>query len=167
MDLNKKGLLLNAFFISQFSYCQLVWMSHNRTKNNKINRLHERCLRLIYNDKKISFEELLEIDSSVSVHDSNLKTLVTEMYKMYHDISPTIMNEIITLRYQNQYNIRNWTYFDAAKVRTVNYRSESVRYLESKIWEIIPTYTKELDTTGKFKIAIKKWKLESCPCRLY
>ena len=59
--------------MSQFNYCQLVWMCHNLTKNNKINRLHERCLRLINNDKKSSFEELLEIDSSVSVHDRNLR----------------------------------------------------------------------------------------------
>ena len=50
MDLNKKRLLLNAFFMSQFNYCQLVWMCHNRTKNNKTNRVHERCLRLIYNE---------------------------------------------------------------------------------------------------------------------
>ena len=117
--------------------------------------------------KKSSFEELLEIDSSVSFHNRNLRALATEMYKIYHGISQTIMNEIFALRHQNQYNLRNWTYFDAPKVRTVNYRSESVRYLDSKIWEIIPTYTKELDTTDKFKIAIKKWKLESCPCRLY
>ena len=111
-------------------------------------------------------EQLLEIDSSVSVHDRNLRALATEMYKIYHGISPTIMNEIFTLRHQNQYNLRNWTYFDAPKVRTVNHGSESVRYLGSKIWEIIPAYTKELDTIDKFKIAIKKWKPESCSCRL-
>ena len=35
MDLNKKRLLLNAFFMSQFNYCQLVWMCHNRTKITK------------------------------------------------------------------------------------------------------------------------------------
>ena len=51
MDFAKRRLLVNAFFYSQFSYCQLVWMCHNRTDNNKINRLHERCLRLIYNGK--------------------------------------------------------------------------------------------------------------------
>ena len=166
MDLNKKRLLLNAFFMYQSNYCQLVCMCHNHTKNNKINRLHERCLRLIYNDKNYSFEQLLEIDSSVSVHDRNLRTLATEMYKIYHGISPTIINEIFTLRHQNQCNLRNWTYFDAPKVRTVNHGSESVRYLGSKIWEIIPAYMKELDTIEKFKIAIKKWKPESCPCRL-
>ena len=41
IDLNKKQLLLSAFFMSQFSYCQLAWMCHNCTKNNKIKRLYE------------------------------------------------------------------------------------------------------------------------------
>ena len=58
MDLNKKRLLLNMFFVSQLNYCQLVCMCNNHTKNNKINRVHERCLRVIYNDKKSFFEEL-------------------------------------------------------------------------------------------------------------
>ena len=75
MDFAKRGLLVNAFFYSQFNYCQLVWMCHNRTRNNKINRLHERCLRLIYNDKKSSFKDLLEKDGSVSVHQRNIRSL--------------------------------------------------------------------------------------------
>ena len=62
MDFAKRRLLVNAFFYSQFNYCQLVWMCHNRANNNKINRLHERCLRLTYNDKKSSFKDLLEKD---------------------------------------------------------------------------------------------------------
>ena len=60
LDFDKKRLLLNVFFLSQFNYCQLTWMCHNCTINNKINRLHERCLRLIYSDRKYCFEELLE-----------------------------------------------------------------------------------------------------------
>ena len=48
----KLRLLVNAFFYSQFNYCQLVWMCHNQTNDNKINCLHERCFCLIYNDKK-------------------------------------------------------------------------------------------------------------------
>ena len=46
---------------------------------------------------------------------------------------------------------------DVTKVRTVNHGSGSIRYLGPKIWEIIPTHIKELDTTDKFKITIKKW----------
>ena len=53
---------MNSFFTSQFSYFSLIWMCHSRTVNNKISRLHERCLRIFYNEKKLSFKELLETD---------------------------------------------------------------------------------------------------------
>ena len=74
-------MLMNAFFKSQFSYCPLVWMFHSRTPNNRINKLHERCLRIIYNNKVSSFEDLLELDRSVSVHTRNLQTLAIEMLR--------------------------------------------------------------------------------------
>ena len=82
-------------------------MRHNRTKNNKINKLHERCLGLVCNDQKSYFEKSQEIDTSVSIHDANVKSLAIEMYKIYPDILPTIMNQISTLRHQDQYNLRN------------------------------------------------------------
>jgi len=46
----KKRLLMNAFIKSQFSYCPLTWMFHGRILENKINRIHERCLRIVYCD---------------------------------------------------------------------------------------------------------------------
>ena len=70
MEFNEKRLLVNAFFMSQFNYCPLIWVCHNRTKNNKINRIHKRCLRLIYNEKISSFENLLNKDKYVSIYQS-------------------------------------------------------------------------------------------------
>ena len=58
MNESKKRILMNSFFWSQFSYCPLVWMFHSRALNNKINRLHERCLRIVYNDKKSTYEKI-------------------------------------------------------------------------------------------------------------
>ena len=49
MDLSKRKFLMNAFFNSQFSCCPFVWMFHSCALNNKMNRLHERCLRIMYN----------------------------------------------------------------------------------------------------------------------
>ena len=66
----------------------IVWMCHSRANNGKINRLHERCLRIIYSDKQSSFETLLEKDGTVSVHKQNLQILATEMYKIKNDLSP-------------------------------------------------------------------------------
>ena len=51
MDPLKWRLLVNASFTSQYNYCPLTWMFHSRKLNDKINRLHKRCLRLIYSDR--------------------------------------------------------------------------------------------------------------------
>ena len=89
---------MNSFFKSQFSYCPLIWMFHSRIMNNKINRLHERCMRLIYGDKTSSFEELLDQDKSVSIHTRNLQMLATEMFKVYRSMSPPIFSELFCRR---------------------------------------------------------------------
>ena len=81
MILSKRHLLMNSFFKTQFNQCPLIWMCHSRENNRKINRLHERCLRTVYNDKQSSFNELLEKDGSVSIHERNIQVLATEMYK--------------------------------------------------------------------------------------
>ena len=73
---------MNAFFKSQFNYCPLVWMCCNRSLNNKINRLHERCLQIVYNDKKSSFNEVLVKDGSISIHHQNSEKLTVEMFKV-------------------------------------------------------------------------------------
>ena len=80
MGLSKRKLLMNAFLISQFSYCPLIWMCHSRSNNRKINMLHERCLRIIYNDKQSSFAELLNKDNPDSIHIRNIQRLVVEQY---------------------------------------------------------------------------------------
>ena len=61
MDLNKRRNLMKAFITSQFSYCPLIWMFHSRNLNNKINRIHERALRLVYQNN-LSFSELLDLE---------------------------------------------------------------------------------------------------------
>ena len=74
MNLSKKQILMNLFFDSQFNYFRLIWMCHIKKRDDKINRLYEKCLRIIYNDKTPSYEELLSKDGSVSMHHKNAKT---------------------------------------------------------------------------------------------
>ena len=64
--------LMKSFVISQFSYCPLVWMFHSKHMNNRINHLHERALRIAYNDYLSSFQSLLEKDKSVTIHYRNI-----------------------------------------------------------------------------------------------
>ena len=78
----QKLLLMNAYFMSRFGYCPLVWMNHSRKLNNHINGLHKRALSLAYNDASSSSSELLETDKSVTIHHHKLQTLTYEIFKV-------------------------------------------------------------------------------------
>ena len=94
MSLGQRRLIMKSFISSQFGYCPMIWMNHSRALNNKINRIHERALRLVYRGKKSTFEELLNKDNSVKFHIKNLQVIVTEMFKVKNKLSPEIMNGV-------------------------------------------------------------------------
>ena len=81
-------------------------MCRSRTIKRKINRLHERCLRIIYNDKQSSFSELLEKDGFLSIHMRNIQFLTIEMFRVSKNISLHFMNDIFKKKDNNQYNLR-------------------------------------------------------------
>ena len=74
MNIRQRRMIVDAFFNSQFGYCPLIWMFYGRMTNNKINKLHERCLRTIFFFWKKIVLFLL--------HHINLRILVTEMFKV-------------------------------------------------------------------------------------
>ena len=133
MDRNKKILAVNAFFMTQFNYCPLLWMCHNRNYSKKKNMLHERSCRLIYNDKRSSFEDLLEKDISVSIHQKNLQALAIEMFQVHTKTSPEIIQDVFQVKDQGNYNLRNQTDFVIPQVKSVNYGLESILFLRPKI----------------------------------
>ena len=167
MELPKRSILMNAFFKAQFSYCPAVWMFHNHSLNNKINRLYERCLRIIYNYKHSNFEELLVKDNSVSIHHNNIHTLAIEMYKVANDMSPEIMKDIFKLKENTHYNLRHTSQFLVDPIDSVFNGSESASYLGPKIWEQIPFELKNIKSLVGFKKEVSKWKPANCPCRIY
>ena len=125
---------MNAFFTSQFSYCPFIWMCHSCSNNRKINILHGRRLRKIYNDKQSSFTELLSNDSSISIQIRNIQILAIDMLRFYNGLSPPLMNNIFKLREENPCNLRHVSEFFKQMVKSVYNGTESMSYLGPKIW---------------------------------
>ena len=77
------------------------------------------------------------------------------MYKIKNDLSTEILSNIFT---QSDFQI--------PFVRTVYHRTESISYLGTKIWDIVPTEMKNAISLNRFKAKIKKWLPLNCPGRL-
>ena len=156
---------MKTFITTQFNNCPLVWMFHNRTINNKINRLHERALRLVYDDNNLTFEELLELDKSVTIHHRNLQRLAVEMFKIKNNLSPPPVRDIFT-ESNNRYELRSNRCWETSNTRTTLYGTETIRYRGPKTWEMLPQDLKEAKTLPEFKRKISSWKPTNCTCRL-
>ena len=136
-----------------------------RSLNRRINRIHERCLRMVYNDYESSFELLLEKDGSVKIHEKNIQVLVTEMFKIKHNIAPVIMNEILPIN-SSHYNFRNINDFKRDNIRSVYYGENSLRYVGPILWSLVPIEIQNCTSLPAFKNCIRSWVPTNCPCRL-
>ena len=127
-------------------------MFHGRSLNNKINRLHERCLRIIYNDKHSNFdEELINKDISLYIHYNNIHALAIEFCKTAYNMSPKIMSEAVKLRDTPWYNLQHTSYFSTGPIHSVCNGTESPLYLGLKNWKQILTEIKNKESLDGFK----------------
>ena len=93
MTKDKLRTIMNASFSSQFVYCPWIWIFHNRTLNNRVNK-QERALRLVRNDNTSSFYKLFQKDNSFTIHNRNIQKLAFEIYRVKHRIAPKKMREL-------------------------------------------------------------------------
>ena len=94
MSIHKWRMTMKSFIASEFGYCPLVWIFHSRKLNIRINKLHERALRIVSQDYKSSFTELLEKDNSTIIQKRSTQLLAIELFKVKIGLPPPFMNEI-------------------------------------------------------------------------
>ena len=132
--------------------------------NNKINRIHERALKLGYSDYSSNFDELLKKDGQFSIYDRNIQTLAIELYKFFHGLFPSIMKNIFQVNTNNSCSLRSRNEFYCRNPKTVKYGTEIISYLAPKIRSLVAEIIKRTKT-DIFKNKIRKWK-PGCPCCL-
>ena len=166
LPFQKRRIILKTFIESQFSYCPLVWMFCSRSMNKKINHIHERALRLVYQDYTTPFEDLLKKDDSLTFHHRNIHQVAIEMFKVKHDLSPPFMKEIFSHN-ENPKGTRSGDTFARPNVDTVKKGERSLRNFGPLVWNtMLPEKVKQCSSLEEFKSSIKSWIPENCPCEL-
>ena len=165
MSFNKRRTLMKTLIESQFNHCPLIWMFHSRAMNNKINRIHEKALKLVYSDHVIYFHQLLKKDRSFSIHHRTIGSLAIELYKFFHGLSASTMKNIFHFNINIPYNLRSRNELYSRNPKRVKYGQETISYLAPKIWSSVPNAIKSSKSLDAFKSKIRQWEPD-CPCRL-
>ena len=89
--------------------------------NTKINRIHERALRIVYDDNVSTFEDLVK-SGSILIHHRNLQNIAIEVYKALHNLSSVLMSDLFSFK-NATYNLRGRGKLKMSNIKTTNYGS--------------------------------------------
>ena len=128
----------------------------SKSANKEINRTNKRALRLLYEDYDSSFEQLLEKDESITVHQRILQNLITEIYKTINQINPAYMWEFFVEK-DMPYNLRTKVLCRLPQAQTNKYGLDSLSFRGSLLWNALKDEVKRAGTLTKFKKLIVKW----------
>ena len=148
---NSKETSNESHFNVPVCYYLLLCMNYDRNLNNQINSVHERALRLVYNDFKSSFHQLLEKGNSVTIHQRNQGTLAIEMFKDQNNIAPEVMKDVVKIK-NHQYNFRRDVCLQCSiVVNTFLYVTETIASLEAQVWNLVCEHLNCSKSFNKFK----------------
>ena len=89
---------MNTFIKYQLGYCPLIWIFHSRALNQITNQIHERALRITFNNKWLSFSELLNKDNSFTINHKTIRALAVEIKKVIKVYPPPLLNQMFVPR---------------------------------------------------------------------
>merc|ERR1712208_28778 len=113
-------------------------------------------------DYTSSFEHLLKINGSVTIHHRNIQLVAVEMFKVKDGLCPEIWKDLFQL---NQ-NPDNKSTLVIPKVNSEFMGKLSLRYFGPVVWEtMLPDKYKSITVLDKFQEDIKTW-IPDCKCRL-
>ena len=149
LRVEKTKMLANAFINSQFNYAPLVWMFAGKTSINKICKIHHRTLQVIHNDYQKSYDELLDINKDVNIHQKHLRILALEVFKSITHVNPEFM-----WSYFNEntipYNLRNGNRLLLPSAKSVKFGINSLTFRGSLLWNNLPLNLKSCQTIDEF-----------------
>ena len=137
LTVEKARTLTNAFTDRKFKYAPLIWMFVGKTLTNKICKIRHRTLQVVYNEYNKSYEELLQLNNNVSVHQRHLHYLALEVFKSLMHLNPEFM-----WSYFNEnpipYDLRKGTKVFLSPVKSFLLGLNSVHFRGSILWNNLP-----------------------------
>ncbi len=164
-DTNEKEKIHNTFVLANFNYCPIVWHFCSKTSTKKIEKVQERALRFLHNDKTSSYEELLQKSSMTTLHIRRIKAIACEVFKSLNDLNPIFMKDMFQEK-EMKYDLRDNNKLIQPKFNKITYGKNTFQYYGSHIWNQLPNTVKESTNLNSFKELLKNWDGPKCKCAM-
>lgn len=81
-------------------------------------------------------------------------------------LAPQIFSNLFTIKHDVGYNTLSNDYFFIPRRKSIRNGDETISVLGPRIWNALPDKLKSKKSLLSFQAAIKKFKIDFCPCRL-
>ncbi len=163
LPVESKLTIFNAFIVSNFLYCPVVWHMCSQSDTKKVEKLQERTLCFIYRKFETDYKSLLNLDEHSSFYMDRLRTIVTEVYKAINGMSPAFVQDLFVIK-ANVHDLRDNNKMKLYKFKTMTYGKHSINYVAGILWNSINVGIKNADNVNVFKTNIKNWQCPICQC---
>ena len=124
--------LYRTAILPHLTYCHIVWHFCKQSDRRKLERVQERALRVVFNSKTESYEELLNRASLPSLYNRWLQDIAIVMFKVKNGIAPNYISDLFNSSSKG-YSLRNAD-FNLPRFSTVRYGKHSLRYFGPWLW---------------------------------
>ena len=161
LDVPAKKVVYDSFVRSNFNYCPLVWHFCGKKRNNMVEKIQERALRIVFKDYSSSYEELLCENGIESMLMKRLRTLILEAFKSMTGVNSNCLNEMFQ-RKEHSFKFRSHVKLEQRKCDTTTYGLRSISYLGAKVWNDMPMGVSNLSdlSIGEFRHILCNMKLQ-------
>ena len=135
INFETKEKLAKAFISSHFNYCPIVWHFCGKGDIHKIEKLHERVLRFVYNDYNNDYLDILQINGESTMYLQRIRKIASEVYKTINGLNPSYMLELLSFRNRN---LRKPQDIYIPKVNHVKFGYRSYRFEAPTLWNTLP-----------------------------
>ena len=165
LDMYSAKRICDAYILSPFNYCPLIWMYGCKSNDSMINQTHKRALRAIYKNFTLSFKELLDKDNSVSIHVRNLRFLLIEIYKCLNSENPSFLWNMFNEK-DSKYSLRCGKTLCLPSTKTKKFGLNSLEFRGSLLWNYLPINIKSSENLRDFTQKLKNWIGDTCTCKI-
>ena len=97
IPLDAKLQLYHSFILSHLSNCSKVWHFCLKSDSDKLEKLHERALRSVFQDKENDYQYLLNRANKTTLYNHRLQNISILIYKALNNIAPSYLRTYLQL----------------------------------------------------------------------